>query len=324
MKTSNSFYVVSKSLDKVFQGKYNQLRQLLEYMELYSFWKFQKRLQKDGSFYCSDVFLSKKLNLARGTIIKNRKELKEKGFINFTTNIQKGSATYIFINTSKIEEIQNSNEDIGNINDLEAQDIEDEIQEQPEIPVIKNQDGYNLKPAKEKEVGNKKKSPEKKLKKEESNALTIVEVQAPVQAEQLDYKQRIINAWNFIASRYETTPKIQLLSEKRLKQFKNSLKFFNMDEKTFFNRINETLRCSKYLRGLTKDWRADFDWFINPNNALKAFEGRYKDNPNRIMEILQDPASMSFREAQEAREKLKMEQWLHDEEEAEEQKALPQ
>ena len=128
VKTTSSFYLVSKSLDKVFRGRYNQLRQLIEYMELYSFWKFQKKLQKDGSFYCSDSFLAQKLNLARGTIIKNRKELKEKGFIDFTTSLQKGSATYIFINTSKIEEIQNSNEDIGSINDLEAQDIEDEIQ----------------------------------------------------------------------------------------------------------------------------------------------------------------------------------------------------
>ena len=230
--------------------------------------------------------------------------------------------------SSKIE-IDDSNVDYynelvanGRGNELNDFIFDDVIEE--EVQSVATVDEKNLKPAKEKQVGNKKKSTEKKPKKEESNALTIVEMQAPIQAEQLDYKQRVINAWNFIASRYETTPKIQLLSEKRLKQFKNSLKFFNMDERTFFNRINETLRCSKYLRGLTKDWRADFDWFINPNNALKAFEGRYKDNPNRIMEILQDPASMSFREAQEAREKLKMEQWLHNEEEAEEQKALPQ
>ena len=40
------------------------------------------------------------------------------------------------------------------------------------------------------------------------------------------------------------------------------------------------------------------------------------------MEILQDPAKMSFKEAQELREKIEMEKWLHDEEK-EEPKALP-
>ena len=312
MKTSNSFYVVSKSLDKVFQGRYNQLRQLLEYMELYSFWKFQKRLQKDGSFYCSDVFLSKKLNLARGTIIKNRKELKEKVFINFTTNIQKESATYIFINTSKIEEIQNSNEDIGNINDLEAQDIEDEIQEQPEIL---------QEPIEEKQVSNKKKPTEKNTKKEESNALTIVQTNIPIE-DAVSYKQRIITAWNTIASRYETTPSIAIVTDTRLKKFKNILKFANMDEHQFFNAINKALSESKFLRGIGKKWRANFDFFLNQNSFLKVIEGAYRDNPNEIMEILQDPAKMSFKEAQELREKIEMEKWLHDEEK-EEPKALP-
>lgn len=340
MKTSNSFYVVSKSLDKVFQGKYNQLRQLLEYMELYSFWKFQKKLQKDGSFYCSDVFLSKKLNLARGTIIKNRKELKKKGFINFTTNIQKGSATYIFINTSKIEEIQNSNEDIGNINDLEEQDIEDEIQVIAKNAISEKEtllkfgvisgdklylDGYKVKPTKEKEVGNKKKSPEKKPKKEKSNALAIVEVQAPIQAEQMDYKQRIINAWNTIASRYETTPSIAIVTDARLKNFKNVLKLLNMNEYQFFNSINKALSESKFLRGIGKKWRADFDFFLNKNKILKVIEGAYRDNPNEVMEILQDPNRMGYKEAQDLREKIKMEQWLNDDfkKEKEEQSALP-
>lgn len=315
MKTTSSFYLVSKSLDKVFRGRYNQLRQLIEYMELYSFWKFQKKLQKDGSFYCSDSFLAQKLNLARGTIIKNRKELKEKGFIDFTTNLQKGSATYIFINTSKIEEIQNSNEDIGSINDLEAQDIEDEIQEQPEIL---------QEPIEEKQVSNKKKPTEKNTKKEESNALTIVQTNIPIE-DAVSYKQRIITAWNTIASRYETTPSVSIITDTRLKKFKNILKFANIDEHQFFNAINKALSESKFLRGVGKKWRANFDFFLNQNSFLKVIEGTYKDNPNEIMEILQDPAKMSFKEAEDLREKIKIKELeeKYKQEEAEEQLALP-
>ena len=309
MKTTSSFYLVSKSLDKVFRGRYNQLRQLIEYMELYSFWKFQKKLQKDGSFYCSDSFLAQKLNLARGTIIKNRKELKEKGFIDFTTNLQKGSATHIFINASKIEEIQNSNEDIGSINDLEAQDIEDEIQGQPEIlqESIEETSVVAKNATVEKEVG--------------KTELAIVEAKAPIE-DAMSYKQRIITAWNTIASRYETTPSIAIVTDTRLKKFKNILKFANIDERQFFNAINKALSESKFLRGIGKKWRANFDFFLNQNSFLKVIEGAYKDNPNEIMEILQDPAKMSFKEAQELREKIEMERWLHDEEK-EEPKALP-
>ena len=315
VKTTSSFYLVSKSLDKVFRGRYNQLRQLIEYMELYSFWKFQKKLQKDGSFYCSDSFLAQKLNLARGTIIKNRKELKEKGFIDFTTSLQKGSATYIFINTSKIEEIQNSNEDIGSINDLEAQDIEDEIQEQPEIL---------QEPIEEKQVSNKKKPTEKNTKKEESNALTIVQTNIPIE-DAVSYKQRIITAWNTIASRYETTPSVSIITDARLKNFKNVLKLLGMNEYQFFNAINKALAESKFLRGIGKKWRADFDFFLNKNKILKVIEGAYRDNPNEIMEILQDPAKMSFKEAEDLREKIKIKELeeKYKQEEAEEQLVLP-
>ena len=320
------FFKVPCCIFDILKGEFEALFLFTYLRSTFNLLNNADKLQEDGSFFLPTNKIMSATGLTRRKFEKARNVLVDLKLISIEIKSikrgpQSGRIQYFYFNVDYYNELV-ANGRGNELNDFIFDDvIEEEVQSVAKNATV---DEKNLKPAKEKQVGNKKKSTEKKPKKEESNALTIVEMQAPIQAEQLDYKQRVINAWNFIASRYETTPKIQLLSEKRLKQFKNSLKFFNMDERTFFNRINETLRCSKYLRGLTKDWRADFDWFINPNNALKAFEGRYKDNPNRIMEILQDPASMSFREAQEAREKLKMEQWLHDEEEAEEQKALPQ
>ena len=137
-----------------------------------------------------------------------------------------------------------------------------------------------------------------------------------------EYCERIKIAWNAIASRYETTPSVTVVTETRLKHFKNILQYYKIDEKQFFNSVNKALSESKFLRGIGKKWRADFDFFINKSSYLKAIEGAYRDNPNEIMEILQDPAKMSFKEAQELREKIEMEKWLHDEEK-EEPKALP-
>ena len=152
----------------------------------------------------------------------------------------------------------------------------------------------------------------------EPTELAIVE-KSPTNQE---YCERIKIAWNAIASRYETTPIINVVTETRLKHFKNLLKYYKIDEKQFFNSVNKALSESKFLRGIGKKWRADFDFFINKSSYLKAIEGAYRDNPNEIMEILQDPAKMSFKEAQELREKIEMEKWLHDEEK-EEPKALP-
>ena len=282
MKTSNSFYLISKSLDKEFKGKYNLLRQLVEYMELYSLWNFHNKLQQDNSFFCSDNFISKKLGFSRCTVIRNRKELKEKGYIDFYSKQKEGTATYILINLKKIDEIQNSdNKEF--INDFETQKID-------ETPVVaknatvaeKNSEtesvGYNLKPADNKE---------------KSSDLALVENKE-------SYKDKIQKAWNRVAEKHGLA-KIMLVSDVRLKKFKTALKFFNCDEKTFFQNIHQSLLESNFLKGIGKDWKADFDFFITTSRAIKAFEGAYKDNENKFMQKLQNPDTMSFKEAERLR-----------------------
>lgn len=122
------------------------------------------------------------------------------------------------------------------------------------------------------------------------------------------YKNKIVNAWNLVASKNDL-PKIIMLKDDRLKKFKAVLKYLNYDEKTFFNAINNALCHSKFLRGVGKKWRADFDFFLSKQKALKAIEGGYKDNENEFLERLQDVETMSYREAQQTREKLEMQQW---------------
>ena len=174
-------------------------------------------------------------------------------------------------------------------------------------------------PAEETPVVSKNATVEKEVRNKENSAELAIVEKSPSNQE---YCERIKIAWNAIASRYETTPSVTVVTETRLKHFKNILKYYKIDEKQFFNSVNKALSESKFLRGIGKKWRADFDFFINKSSYLKAIEGAYRDNPNEIMEILQDPAKMSFKEAQELREKIEMERWLHDEEK-EEPKALP-
>lgn len=269
------------------------------------------KLRDDKSFYLSIQKINEECfgnKCSRNSIKKYLKGLEEKNFIQKFDG-EKGFANYFKLNFDHINSL------VGQVETVIEEDyVENEIQEQPEIPAV----------AKNETTENKKKSSAKKTKKEESNALTIVETKVPIE-DAMSYKQRIITAWNTIASRYETTPSIAIVTDTRLKKFKNILKFANMDEHQFFNAINKALSESKFLRGIGKKWRANFDFFLNQNSFLKVIEGAYKDNPNEIMEILQDPSKMSFKEAEDLREKIKIKELeeKYKQEEAEEQLVLP-
>ena len=329
------FFKVPCCIFDILKGEFEALFLFTYLRSTFNLLNNADKLQEDGSFFLPTNKIMSATGLTRRKFEKARNVLVDLKLISIEIKSikrgpQSGRIQYFYFNVDYYNELV-ANGRGNELNDFIFDDvIEEEVQSVVKNATVdeKNSEtesvGYNLKPAKEKQVSNKKKSTEKKPKKEESNALTIVEMQAPIQAEQLDYKQRVINAWNTIASRYETTPSIAIVTDTRLKKFKNILKFANMDEHQFFNAINKALSESKFLRGIGKKWRANFDFFLNQNSFLKVIEGAYKDNPNEIMEILQDPSKMSYKEAQDLREKFKMEQWLHDEEEAEEQKALPQ
>lgn len=293
---STDFSKIPNKFFEIFSKDYNEmvvLLRLINTMEAFNNWG---KLKQDKSFYLS---LSKMVemfgnNISKPTLIKHLDNLEKKGFISKTKSNNPKQANFYVVNCEKITKLC----------DTKTREvfIEDEIpQEQPE-------ENSNIK--QNTTIENKPVTPE------------LVEIENLVTNR--EYREKIRIAWNTIASKYETTPSVSIITDTRLKKFKNILKFANMDEHQFFNAINKALSESKFLRGIGKKWRANFDFFLNQNSFLKVIEGAYKDNPNEIMEILQDPSKMSYKEAQDLREKLKMEQWLHDEEEAEEQKALPQ
>ena len=295
---STDFTKIPNKFFEIFSKDYNEMIVLLRLMNTMEAFNSWGKLKQDTSFYLSLTKMVEMFqgNISKPTLLKHLNNLEKKGFVSKTKSNNPKQANYYIINCEKINKLC----------DTKTREIfeEDEIPQEPaeEAPV----DAKNA--TVEKEVRNKENSAE----------LAIVEKSPSNQ----EYCERIKIAWNAIASRYETTPSVTVVTETRLKHFKNILKYYKIDEKQFFNSVNKALSESKFLRGIGKKWRADFDFFINKSSYLKAIEGAYRDNPNEIMEILQDPAKMSFKEAQELREKIEMEKWLHDEEK-EEPKALP-
>ena len=295
---STDFTKIPNKFFEIFSKDYNEMVVLLRLMNTMEAFNSWGKLKQDTSFYLSLTKMVEMFqgNISKPTLLKHLDNLEKKGFISKTKSNNPKQANSYIINCEKINKLC----------DTKTREIfeEDEIPQEPaeEAPV----DAKNA--TVEKEVRNKENSAE----------LAVVEKSPSNQ----EYCERIKIAWNTIASRYETTPSVTVVTETRLKHFKNILKYYKIDEKQFFNSVNKALSESKFLRGIGKKWRADFDFFINKSSYLKAIEGAYRDNPNEIMEILQDPAKMSFKEAQELREKIEMEKWLHDEEK-EEPKALP-
>ena len=295
---STDFTKIPNKFFEIFSKDYNEMIVLLRLMNTMEAFNSWGKLKQDTSFYLSLTKMVEMFqgNISKPTLLKHLNNLEKKGFVSKTKSNNPKQANYYIINCEKINKLC----------DTKTREIfeEDEIPQEPaeEAPVVAKNATV------EKEVRNKENSAE----------LAIVEKSPSNQ----EYCERIKIAWNAIASRYETTPSVTVVTETRLKHFKNILKYYKIDEKQFFNSVNKALSESKFLRGIGKKWRADFDFFINKSSYLKAIEGAYRDNPNEIMEILQDPAKMSFKEAQELREKIEMEKWLHDEEK-EEPKALP-
>lgn len=99
------------------------------------------------------------------------------------------------------------------------------------------------------------------------------------------------NIWNSVAQ-YWGLAEIRTLTEDRKKKLKLRLKEQNMTLEQFFDEIRIALEDSPFLRGKKwheipghpndsywedTDWRADFDFFLQPSSLQKAIEGKYAD-----------------------------------------------
>lgn len=99
------------------------------------------------------------------------------------------------------------------------------------------------------------------------------------------------NIWNSIAQHWGLA-EIRTLTEDRKKKLKLRQKEQNMTLEQFFDEIRIALEDSPFLRGKKwheipghpddsywedTDWRADFDFFLQPSSLQKAIEGKYAD-----------------------------------------------
>lgn len=273
MKTSRNFVIIDKELIKEFRGEYNLLMQLYLYIEAYNMYETNGKLQTDGSFFISDQTTADKLGMTRKTVWKNKKELEKRGFLEIEIK-EAGGASYLTLNTQRIEDIQNRRGEY-----LKFGDVVGSQQKAVEQPVI-----------------------------EETTAPEPITLPTPLEPKKEEYENRIKEAWNRIAE-INGLPKILMLKEERIKKFKNVIKYLNMTEKEFFNAINSSLKESKFLRGYGQKWRADFDFFLSKQKALKTLEGGYRDNKNELMEKLQDVQTMTYKEASDIREKMLSEKY---------------
>lgn len=101
--------------------------------------------------------------------------------------------------------------------------------------------------------------------------------------------QEIVSKWNIVAKKHKIA-EIRSLTLERVKKIKLRLKEQNMTLDQFFEEIDIALSDSPFLRGKKwhdipghpndsywedADWRADFDFFLQPSSFQKAIEGKY-------------------------------------------------
>lgn len=82
--------------------------------------------------------------------------------------------------------------------------------------------------------------------------------------------QAVISLFNSICT---SLPKIQKLTENRKRNIRNADKQLNSDFKSFFEKVER----SDFLSGRKTDWKASFDWILNPQNLVKVIEGNYEN-----------------------------------------------
>ena len=284
----NRFYITAYSLENFLKGELEAIRLFTLLKTTYNMLQNSNKLQEDGSFYLSYRKICDITGLTRRKFERGRKVLLDKNLIEIDLRViedgkDKYKVQFYRINVDLYNKIILE----GNASSLTIADISQNLAEEeklaPPPAIAKNETADE--PA-----------PPPALKDQETK---IIEVKD-------DYSARIMDAWNKVAE-INGLPKIILLKEERIKKFKAVIKYLNLSEKDFFNSINSALKESKFLRGYGQKWRADFDFFLSKQKALKAIEGGYRDNTNELIEKLSDVQTISHREAQDMREKMLIE-----------------
>jgi len=86
--------------------------------------------------------------------------------------------------------------------------------------------------------------------------------------------QEIIEIFNSICS---DLPKVEKITEPRKKLIVSRIKEHSLEE---IGKVFNLVKDSDFLSGRKSDWKANFDWIMNPKNFIKILEGNYKNNEN--------------------------------------------
>lgn len=99
-----------------------------------------------------------------------------------------------------------------------------------------------------------------------------------------DIDKDINNIYNQIRDKFNSTCKemnsITRMTDKRKSHIKQRLQEFSLEE---IFKVIEIASKSDFLNGHNnKNWKANFDWIINPNNFVKILEGNYNNKNSKI------------------------------------------
>ena len=84
--------------------------------------------------------------------------------------------------------------------------------------------------------------------------------------------QQVVDLYNSIC---KSLPSVREVSEARKRTIKARVKKYGIDK---IRTVFETAEASAFLRGETKDWKANFDWLMKEANMVKVLEGNYADS----------------------------------------------
>jgi hypothetical protein len=85
--------------------------------------------------------------------------------------------------------------------------------------------------------------------------------------------EHVVEAWNEVASRLGL-PVVKKLTSERMKRLRARIREHSVED---FTEAISAIERSPFLRGETgnRDWRADFDFFLQPTSFVKLIEGKY-------------------------------------------------
>ncbi len=87
----------------------------------------------------------------------------------------------------------------------------------------------------------------------------------------------LVDLWNKAA--HPNLPRVQLLTEGRKRHARNRLDEY--PAQAFWQGLLERINRSPLLRGDKGDWKANFDWILQPANFAKILEGNYDPDKRR-------------------------------------------